>query len=820
VSTLTGRIELIDIEEEMKSSYIDYAMSVIVGRALPDVRDGLKPVHRRILYAMYDMGMLPGRPYKKCARIVGEVLGKYHPHGDMAVYDSLVRMAQDFSMRYELIDGYGNFGSVDGDAPAAMRYTEARLTKLAMELLRDIDKETVEFVPNFDDTLQEPAVLPSRFPNLLVNGSSGIAVGMATNIPPHNLAEAIDATIAVIDKQNITTKELLKIIKGPDFPTGGIIMGKKGIREAYETGRGSIKVRGKAHVEQTKGGKTRIVVTELPFQVNKARLAEKIAELVREKKLTEIADLRDESDRSGMRLVIELKREATPRIVLNKLYKHTQLEISFGVIMLALVDGVPRILSLLQLLNHYVESQKEVVVRRTRYELSRAEARAHVLEGLLIALKHLDEVIQTIRRSRTVETARDRLIKQFSLTEKQAQAILDMRLQKLTGLERQKIEQEHKELIEKIAYLKSILADEKKVLEIIKKELLEIKERYGDGRKTVITTTESELAIEDLIADEDMVVTITHSGYIKRLPVTTYRRQGRGGRGILGMNLKEGDFVEHMFITSTHQYILFFTNKGKVYRLKVHELPLASRQARGQAVVNILPFAQDERIAAVITTSNFDEGQYLVMATKNGLVKKTPFGEYNTSRRDGIQAINLRKGDELIGVKITQGHDDLMLASAKGMSIRFSEQDVRPMGRTATGVRGMSLAPGDKVLAIEVVRDGADLLVVTEAGFGKRTLVSKYPRQTRGGRGVKTIKNLEKGKLAGVKMVRANNELLFVSAEGIIIRTAAKDISQVGRNTWGVKVMNLKAADKISAVALVVDRERKQTTKAGKGKQS
>jgi DNA gyrase subunit A len=823
VTSLVGRVEPIDIEEEMKSSYIDYAMSVIVGRALPDVRDGLKPVHRRILYAMYDMGMLPGRPYKKCARIVGEVLGKYHPHGDMAVYDSLVRMAQDFSMRYELIDGYGNFGSVDGDAPAAMRYTEARLTKLAMELLRDIDKETVEFVPNFDDTLQEPAVLPSRFPNLLVNGSSGIAVGMATNIPPHNLAEAIDATVAIIDRPSITTKELIKIIKGPDFPTGGIIMGRRGIKEAYETGRGSIKVRGKAHVEQTKGGKTRIVITELPFQVNKARLAEKIAELVREKKLTEIADLRDESDRSGMRLVIELKREAIPRIVLNKLYKHTQLEISFGVIMLALVDGVPRVLSLLQLLNHYVQSQKEIVIRRTKYELEKAETRAHILEGLLIALKRLDEVIQTIRQSRTVEAARDRLIKQFSLTEQQAQAILDMKLQKLTGLERQRIEREHKELIEKIAYLKSILADEKKVLDIIKKELLEIKEKYSDERKTVITATEAELAIEDLIADEDMVVTITRSGYIKRLPVATYRRQGRGGRGILGMNLKEGDFVEHMFITSTHQYILFFTNKGKVYRLKVHELPLASRQARGQAVVNILPFAQDERIATVITTSNFDEGKYLVMATKNGLVKKTPFREYNTSRRDGIQAINLRKGDELIGVKITQGNDDLMLASVKGMAIRFSEQDVRPMGRTATGVKGMRLAQGDSVLAIEVVRGKADLLVVTEAGFGKRTLVSKYPRQMRGGSGVKTIKNLEKGKLAGVKMVRADNELLFVSTEGIIIRTAAKDISQVGRNTWGVKVMNLKTADKISAVALVVDRERKekkQSVRTNRGKQS
>ncbi|MCL5291128.1 MAG: DNA gyrase subunit A [Actinobacteria bacterium] len=792
----------------MKSSYIDYAMSVIVGRALPDVRDGLKPVHRRILYAMHDMGMLPGRPFKKCARIVGEVLGKYHPHGDMAVYDALVRMAQDFSVRYELIDGYGNFGSVDGDSPAAMRYTEARLSKIATELLRDIDKETVAFVPNFDDTLTEPSVLPSRIPNLLVNGSSGIAVGMATNIPPHNLGEVIDATIALIDNPEATAKDLMKHVKGPDFPTAGIIMGRGGIRDTYESGRGSITVRGRAHFEETKTGKNRIVVTELPYQVNKARMAQKIAELVREKKITEISDLRDESDRRGMRLVVEVKRDAIPQVVLNKLYKHTQLETSFGVIMLALVDGVPRTLSLPQTLSHYVDHQKEVVVRRTRYELAKAEARAHVLEGLLIALKNLDEVIKTIRGSKTVESARTNLVAKFELTEIQAQAILDMRLQKLTGLERQKIEEEHKELLERIAHLKGILADETKVYGIIKEELLEIKEKYKDPRRTQISASAAEIELEDLIAEEDMVITVTKSGYVKRLPATTYRQQARGGKGVSGMNLKEGDFVEHLFVSSTHDFILFFSNKGKVYRLKVHELPLASRTARGQAIVNVLPFAQDEKIAAIITTRDFDEDRFLAMATRGGLVKKTPFREYNTSRRDGILAIGLRGDDELIDVKITSGSDELVLVSANGMSIRFSETDVRPMGRTASGVRGIALADDDKVIAVEVVREDADLFIITDIGLGKRTRMSNYSVQRRGGRGLKTAElKKTKGKIVGARLVTDEHELLLVTTEGIVIRVPVKPIRRLGRATQGVRIINLKGGDRVSALALLFEKD-------------
>ncbi|MCL6472847.1 MAG: DNA gyrase subunit A [Firmicutes bacterium] len=794
----------------MRSSYIDYAMSVIYGRALPDVRDGLKPVHRRILYAMHDMGIRPGTQYKKCARIVGEVLGKYHPHGDTAVYDSLVRMAQDFSMRNELVDGHGNFGSVDGDSPAAMRYTEARLSKLAAEMLRDIEKDTVDFVLNFDETLEEPMVLPARFPNLLVNGSDGIAVGMATKIPPHNLGEVIDAVIAMIDDPEITVKDLMKHIKGPDFPTGGIIMGRNGIKEAYKTGRGSIKIRGKAHVEQTKQGKQRIIISEIPFQVNKAKLAEKIAELVREKKLTEITDLRDESDRSGMRLVIELKRDAIAQVVLNKLYKHTQLEVSFGVIMLALVDGVPQILTLPQVIKHYIDHQRDVVTRRTKYELKKAEDRLHILEGLLIAIKNLDEVIKTIRQSKTVDEARDKLVKRFALTEIQAQAILDMRLQRLTALERQKLEDEHKELLKKIKYLKSILASEKVLLGIIKDELAEIKNKYTDKRRTQIMSAAAEIEIEDLIAEEDMVITITHSGYVKRLPINTYKQQGRGGKGVSGMNLKEGDFVEHVFIASTHNYILFFSNKGKVYKLKAHELPMAGRTARGQAIVNILPFASDEKIAAVISTRSFEEDQYLVMATKDGMIKKTPFIEYDTSRRDGILAITMREGDELIGVKITRGLDDIILISKNGMSIRFRETDVRPMGRTATGVKGMELAKDDEVLAIEIARDESDLLIVTENGFGKRTPMSNYPLQGRGGKGVKTLKEVSsrRGYIAAAKMVQENHEIMVVSTEGIVIRTPVKQISQMGRNTQGVKIMNLNDNDKVSTIALVAEQNK------------
>ncbi|MDI6821909.1 MAG: DNA gyrase subunit A [Actinomycetota bacterium] len=801
-----------EIEEEMKSSYIDYAMSVIVGRALPDVRDGLKPVHRRILYAMYDMGMTPGRPHKKCARIVGEVLGKYHPHGDMAVYDSLVRMAQDFSCRYELIDGHGNFGSVDGDSPAAMRYTEARLSSLAMELLRDIDKNTVDFTPNFDDTLTEPAVLPSRFPNLLVNGSSGIAVGMATNIPPHNLREVIDGIIMTIDKPGVTTGELMRAIKGPDFPTGGVIMGRKGIRDAYETGRGSIRVRGKAHVEQVKGERTRIVITEIPFQVNKARLAEKIAELVRERKLQEVIDLRDESDRSGMRLVLELKREAIPQVVLNRLHKHTQLEVTFGVIMLALVNGVPRTLNLVEIIRHYIEHQREVVIRRTRFELDKAETRAHILEGLLVALKNLDEVIRIIRRSKTAEQAKKRLIQKFKLSPEQSQAILDMRLQRLVALEREKIETEHKELLAKIEHLKGILADERGVLELIKKELQEIRKSHSDERRTQISSVAPQLSIEDLIAEEEMAVTITHSGYVKRLPVATYRKQHRGGKGVLGMNLKEGDFVEHLFISSTHHYVLFFSNKGKVYRLKVHELPLGSRTSKGQAIVNILPFRTDEMIAAVIATREFDENRYVIMATKRGLVKKTRLKEYDTTRRDGIIAIILRGEDELSSVKLTKGEEDAILVTRHGQAIRFSEKDVRPMGRASSGVRGIRLKPGDEVLGMDIAIKDADLFVVTEAGFGKRTPIFKYPRQGRGGKGTKTLKTVStRGKLAGVKVVKEDHELMLVSSEGNVIRVPTRGIPRRGRNTQGVKIMNLGGEDKVSALAkVVVSKEKKR----------
>lgn len=806
---LLGKINIVDIEDEMKGAYIDYAMSVIVGRALPEAADGLKPVHRRILYAMYDQGMLPNRRFEKCAATVGEVLKKYHPHGDAAVYDSLVRMAQDFAMRYPLIEGQGNFGSIDGDSAAAYRYTEARLSKIAMELLRDIQKETVDFAPNFSETTQEPLVLPARFPNLLVNGSSGIAVGMATNIPPHNLKEAIDAVIKVIDEPETNTSQLMKVLKGPDFPTGGIIMGRSGIREAYETGRGSLKIRGRAHIEQASGGKTRIVITELPYQVIKAKLTEKIAELVREKKIVEISDLRDESDRSGMRLVVELKRDANPHIALNKLYKHTQLETTFGVIMLALVNGVPKRLTLLELINYYLNHQKQVITRRTRYELNQAEKRAHVLEGLLIALKNLDEVIKTIKASKTVDEARQKLIVKFNLTQIQAQAILDMRLQRLTALEREKLEQEYSELIKLIAKLKEILADERKVLAIIRQELEEIKEQHGDDRRTEIKAAATELEIEDLIAEEDMVVTITHHGYVKRMPVTTYKKQHRGGRGVAGLNLKEGDFVEHLFIASTHNYLLVFSNKGKVYRLKVHELPLGSRQSRGQAIVNLVPFTSGEKIAAIITTKDFDQAKYIVMATKNGLIKRTLFKEYDKSRRDGVIAINLRDADELISVKLTNGDEDIILVSSNGYAIRFNEEEARAVGRAAYGVKGMTVAKGESVLGMEIAKDDADLFVITERGFGKRTPISKYPRKKRGGKGVLTIKTKDdKGKLVGVKMVRTEHELMVISTDGIIIRVPVAQISVTGRATQGVKIMNLKAEDKVTAVARVVHGER------------
>lgn len=804
-TTAYGKIKPVDIESEIKSSFLDYAMSVIVSRALPDVRDGLKPVHRRILYAMYDMGNLPNRPHKKCARIVGEVLGKYHPHGDTAVYDTLVRMAQEFSYRYRTIDGHGNFGSVDGDNAAAMRYTEARLSPLSLELLRDIDKDTVGFVPNFDDTLEEPAVLPARFPSLLVNGSGGIAVGMATNIPPHNLSEVIDGAVMLIDNPDAQINDIMKLVKGPDFPTRGIIMGKQGIKDAYETGRGSVRTRGRANAEETEGGKHRIVISELPYQVNKARLSEKIVELIRDKKLSEVSDLRDESDRSGMRLVIELKRDAIPQIVLNKLYKHTQLETSFGVNMLALVDGVPRTMPLKDVLTEYIKHQKEVVTRRTRFELNKAESRAHILEGLLIALKNLDEVIKTIRASKTVEEARKNLTSKFPLTVEQANAILDMKLQRLTALEREKIENEHSDLLKKIKELQGILADERRVLAIIKEELLEIKKKYGDERKTELAPDAGEFNIEDLIAEEDMVITISNTGYIKRLPVDTYRQQKRGGRGITGLNLKENDFVEHLFIASTHHYMLFFSNKGKVYKLKVHELPVGSRLARGQAIVNVLPFRQDEKIAAVIATKDFDTNLYLVMATKGGLVKKTALSAYNVSRRDGIIAIKLRESDELISVKVTTGDDDIMLVTTNGMSIKFNEKDARPLGRSSMGVKGIRLKNGDNLLGMDIAKPEMDLLVVTENGYGKRTKTEKHNTQRRGGSGVRTIKyTARKGKLAGMRIVNPEDELLLVSAEGVIIRQSAKGVPRTGRDTQGARIMRLSKTDKVCSVACVI----------------
>ncbi len=806
VSNLDGRIEPRELEEEMRSSYLDYAMSVIVGRALPDVRDGLKPVHRRVLYAMQQLGLAYNKPYKKSARIVGDVIGKYHPHGDAAVYDTMVRLVQDFSMRYPLIDGQGNFGSIDGDSPAAYRYTEARLSKLATEMLRDIDEDTVDFAPNFDESTTEPVVLPARFPNLLVNGSSGIAVGMATNIPPHNLGETIDATIAMIDNPDITIGELMERLPGPDFPTGGIILGSRGIRDAYTSGRGLVKVRAKAHSEPIKGNRNAIIVSELPYQVNKASLIEKIAELVRERKIAEVSDLRDESDRSGMRVVIELKREAIPKVVLNKLYKHTAMQSTFGIINLALVDGVPRTMSLRETLRAYVAHQRDVVVRRTRFELDKAQARAHILEGLLTALSNLDAVVKLIRAARDGEEAKSGLIKKFKLTEIQAQAILDLRLQKLTGLERSKIKSEHKDLVERIAWLKGILADESKIYQLIKEELLEIKKMYGDDRRTQIAPSEEEFDIEDLIAEEEMVISITRAGYIKRLPLNTYRQQRRGGVGVMGMDVKEEDFLEHLFITTTHHYLLFFTSVGKVYRLKVHEIPLGSRISKGRAAVNLLPFRTGERIKAVIATRDYTDAKFLVMATRNGLVKKTRFQEYNTVlKSDGIIAINIREDDELIAVRLSNGGDDILLVSEDGQAIRFNEGKVRPMGRATSGVKGMTLREGDHVLSMNVARDDADLFVVTDGGYGKRTHISDYPRHGRGGKGVKTIKKTEaKGMLVAARVVRDNHELVLISEHGVVIRIPAKDISVMGRDTQGVRIMNLREGDRVSAVARVV----------------
>jgi DNA gyrase subunit A len=802
--SIGGRVQNVLIEDEVKKSYLDYAMSVIVGRALPDVRDGLKPVHRRILFAMHELGMSHDKPYKKCARIVGEVLGKFHPHGDVAVYDTLVRMAQDFTMRYELIDGQGNFGSVDGDRPAAMRYTEARLSKLAMELLRDIDKETVNFTNNFDNTLQEPVVMPSRFPNLLVNGSSGIAVGMATNIPPHNLTEVIDGINAYLDDPEISINKLMKYIKGPDFPTGGIIMGMEGIQDAYNTGKGVIRIRGKAFIEETKLGKSQIVVNEIPFQVNKSRLIEKIAELVREKKIPDISDLRDESDKSGMRIVIEIKRDFNPRVVLNQLLKHTQLQESFGIIMLALVDGVPRTLDLKSMLRYYVDYQVEVITRRTKFELKKAEERAHILEGLLIALSNLDEVINLIKTSKTVPEARERLTKRFKLSEIQAQAILDMRLQRLTGLEREKIAKEHEDLVKEIAKLKAILTDPGKVIELIRKELNEIKKEYGDDRRTIMTAESSDIEVEETIPEENVVIAVTHSGYIKRLPVDTYRKQRRGGRGVLGMDLKENDFVEHLFISTTHHYVLFFSNRGKVYRLKVHELPVGSRISRGQAAINLLPFMPGERIKAIFTTREFEEGEYIVMITKKGIIKKTAMNDYDSSRRDGIIAISLQEKDELIDVRRTDGKRNLIVVTKLGKAIKFKEVDARPMGRTAMGVIAIKLSAGDEVVGMDIADDSHDLLVVSSEGYGKRTPFSEYPLQTRGGKGVKTFRiTKEKGHISGMSSARTNEEIMIISNDAILIRIPVSSVKKLGRDTMGVKLMNLTDDRKVASFAKV-----------------
>ncbi len=811
LEALTGRVEDRELEKEMRSSYLDYAMSVIVGRALPDVRDGLKPVHRRVLYAMHDIGLQPTRPYRKCAFIVGEVMGKYHPHGDSAIYDTLVRMAQDFSLRYPLIDGQGNFGSIDDDPAAAMRYTEAKLGRLATELLRDIDADTVDFGPNYDEEAQEPSILPARFPNLLVNGASGIAVGMATNIPPHNLREVASAVAAYIDEPQIDLAGLMEHVKGPDFPGGGI-MSLEGIRDAYASGRGSVKVRARAHVEPLKGGKDAIVVTELPFMVKKGGdngLITKIADLVREKKLEGISDLRDESDRSGMRLVIELKRGGQPaKVVLNNLYKKTQMQTSFGINMVALVDGVPRTLSLLELVHHYVQHQREVVTRRTQYELRRAEARAHILEGLLIALDNLDAVIKLIRASADPDAARDGLIEKFELSREQAQAILDMRLQRLTALEADKVRAEHADLMERIGELRAILGDESRIFGLVKEELSEIVETFGDERRTEIAHFEGDVGIEDMIADQQMVISLTASGYVKRLPLATYRQQHRGGVGVMGMNLKEDDYIAHLHICSTHDFLLFFTNRGKVYRLKVYELPEGSRTAKGSALINLLPLREGEQVMAVIPTRDFKENKYLAFATAKGQIKKTEFLAYNTPiRADGIIAIKVRDGDELVQVRLTSGKDDILMVSHSGHASRFSEELVRPMGRDTSGIKGMNVsAKGNRVLAMDIARDDTELFVVTENGYGKRTPVAEYPVKGRGTKGVLTAKLTEKkGGLAGALIVHDHQELLFISQNGMVQRTSVSGISEMGRPTQGVKVMNIKDDDVVSAVALVVE---------------
>jgi DNA gyrase subunit A len=802
-----GEVHPTDIHEEMRRSYLDYAMSVIIGRALPDVRDGLKPVHRRVLHAMDEMGLAHNRPHRKAARVVGDVLGKYHPHGDTAVYDTIVRLVQDFSMRYPLVDGQGNFGSVDGDAPAAMRYTEVRLARLAHEMLRDIDKETVDFSPNYDESTVEPVVLPALFPNLLINGSSGIAVGMATNIPPHNLGEVVDATIAQLQNPDITIDTLMQLLPGPDFPTAGYIHGRQGILDAYRTGRGHIQVRAKAFVEKARAGRENIIVTELPYQVNKAKLVERIAELVREKKIEGVSDLRDESDREGMRIVLELKKDEPAMPVLNSLYKHTAMQSTFGVIMLALVDKQPRVLDLKQMIGHFIEHRKVVVTRRTRYELRQAEARAHVLEGYRIALDHLDAIIQLIRRSRSVEEARTGLMGDFGMSEIQAQAVLDLRLQRLTQLERQKIQDEYEEIIRLIARLQAILGNEALVREIIREELTALKEQYGDGRRTQIMDEMAEISYEDTLADEEMVVTISHGGYIKRSPLAIYRSQRRGGKGMTGMATKEEDYVEYLFVATTHSYILLFTNLGRVHWLKVHETPQLGRAARGKALVNFLQVQPGESVTAMIPIRQFEVGRHLFMVTRRGVVKKTELSAYANPRAGGIIALTLDEGDELIAVRLTGGQDEIFVATKQGMAIRFNEEEVRPIGRAGRGVIGIALESGDEMVAAEVVRPGTAILTVNEHGYGKRTELEEYRLQGRGGKGIINVRVTDKnGPVVGVLQVQEQDQVMMISQEGKVNRVNVREISVIGRATQGVRLQGLGANDRVAAVTgLVAD---------------
>jgi len=811
------KLEQHEISKEMKKSYIDYSMSVIVGRALPDVRDGLKPVHRRILYGMHELGVTPDKPHKKSARIVGEVMGKYHPHGDSSIYDAMVRLAQDFSTRYMLVDGHGNFGSVDGDGAAAMRYTEARMSPFSLQMIRDIEKETVDFMPNFDGEENEPTVLPSRYPNLLVNGSNGIAVGMATSIPPHNLGEVIDATIKLIDDDNATVDDLIKIVKGPDFPTGAQILGKTGIKEAYKTGIGKVKVRSCCEIEEAERGKTNIIVTEIPFQVNKARLIEKMAELVKEKKVEGITAIRDESNRKGMRIVIELKRDANPQITLNRLYKHTQLQDSYSLIMIALVDKKPKVLNLYEILDEYLKFQKEVVTRRTQFDLKKAEARAHILEGLRIALDNIDEIIKIIRSS--YNDAKERLMERFGLSEIQAQAILDMRLARLQGLEREKIDKEYAELMEKIAYFKSILADEKLLLSVIKDELLEIKKKYGDKRRTKIVADVDEFDDEDLVEEEKVAVTLTHKGYIKRVPADTYKAQKRGGKGITGLTTREDDFVKNLIMTSTHDYLMFFTNTGKAHKIKAFEVPEASRTARGTPAVNFLNLLQRERITAVIPVQDFEEDKYLISVTKDGVIKKTHLSEFNTKRTTGLIAINLKDDDQLIAVRETSGTNNVVIVTKNGKCICFNEEDVRPMGRIAGGVRAIKLEADDEVVAMELVEKNQELLVVTENGYGKRTPAKEYKIQVRGGKGILTYdkaKFKKTGALIGAMVVEEDDEVLMINSNGVIIRIRAGEVSKLGRATQGVKIMKVEEGTKIVSMAKVIKEDDEEEAKPAK----